>query len=244
MNLFTNQKGISIKFLSASNIEYKNSSKIKIPMKPNLTFILLISASLFLINVKSVAQKYKRGSVYELNVDKLNNSNNVTWYGWDFSTVKITDFIPKSEVADIKERYIPAMIKLLNKEFSVDWVDRKLNKDTFSSNLSEIQMLHNKIDETTLITYDDYELTIDSIKAIVSSYKLSKKDGIGFVVIMENLNKPNRMVSSYPTFFDISSREILLTARMTGKPGSKYGFVKWWEEGILETLFYFIRKYY
>lgn len=177
-------------------------------------------------------------------MEKLISANEITWYGWDFSNMKITDPKQFSQAKAVKEQHIPALIGLLNEQFTLRWVERQLKKEKFNSDLTEIQKRYTKINEENLVTFENYELSIDSIKSIVKSYSLTRKSGIGFVVIMENLNKPKRYTTSFPTFFDIETREVLYTTKMKGKPGSKYGYAKYWEEGILETFYYYFKKYY
>lgn len=197
-----------------------------------------------LLSLCSNAQKYKRGIEYKLNIEKLEASNEIVWYGWDFSKLRITDPKQYAKSEEVKNKHIPAIIGLLNEQFSLKWMARKLKKEKFSSSLNEIQKSFSQVNENNLVSFEKFELNLDSIKAITKAYNLTKKEGVGFVVIMENFNKQKRYVTSYPTFFDLATGEVLYTTRMKGKPGSKYGYAKYWEEGILETIYYFFKKYY
>lgn len=190
------------------------------------------------------AQKYKRGHPYEFNMERLTKTNTIVWYGWDFSYARYTDYLPEYNVEMILKKHIPSMVQYFNREFPEKRLKRMLNKDTLDVNLEEIQARNYSIDRSTFMSNVDYVLTMENIKQIISGYTISRSNGVGFVVLIENFNKPHRFVSSYPIFFDLGTREILFTARMIGKPGSMFGFEEWWEAGIEETLVYFFRRYY
>jgi hypothetical protein len=189
-----------------------------------------------------LAQKEKCGIVYPIDVKKYNGTTSVIWYGWDFSNFKICDQSVYNYL--IKDQYIPEWIARMNKMFSENEVRRDLDKQNFSSDLKTIQDLYKTKDFKTFLTFDKFELTIDSIKSIVKGYQLPQKSGAGFVIIIENLNKPERFVTGYLTFFDVATKEILWATKMKGEPGGKWGAELYYRNGILELYPYFFRKYY
>jgi len=192
-----------------------------------------------------VEQKNKKGVAFKLNMEKLKQAKEIVWYGWDFKPLKINDFKQKNDTKAIVEYHIPQIIELLYEHYSTKSVKKRIAKtNSFSSNLEEVTTRYLEINKETLVQSEETILTMDGIRQIVSSYELSKTEGVGFVMIAENFNKPHRYVSSYPTFFDIKTREILYTSRMKGLPGSKWGYSKYWFEGAIETIGYFLNRYY
>lgn len=207
---------------------------------------IFISMSIFylltFIPSTCIAQNEKCGIVYPINVNKYDELSSVIWYGWDFSNFKICDKNVYNYL--IKDQYIPEWITRMNKMFSENEVRRDLGKQNFSSDLKTIQDLYKTKDFKTFLTFDKFELSIDSIKSIVKKYQLPQKSGAGFVIIIENLNKPERYVTGYLTFFDIATKEVLWTTKMKGLPGGKWGAELYYRNGILELYPYFFRKYY
>ena len=201
-------------------------------------FIVLLSYSL-----DSFSQKRKKGISYKFNISKLEAASDVVWYGVDFSKCKITDGSKMSEGYQMKEKYIPGWISLMNQRYDLDYIRRKLKKNV-SEDLNTIQKLYKNIDERELVTFSNYSFPIERVKAIVKDYPLPEKSGIGFILIIENLNKPDRFITGYFTFFDLYSREIICATKMKGLPGSKYGFSQWWKEGMVELFDYYFRDYH
>lgn len=211
----------------------------------NLQFVAAVLAVILVycsLPNLAIAQKDKCGIVFPMDVKKYVESSTVTWYGWDFSNFKICDKNVSNYL--IKEQYIPEWISEMNKIFSVNTVRRDLDKPNFYSDLETIQKLYKKIDFHSFITDDMFELPVDSIVAIVKRYQLPQKEGAGFVIIIENLNKPQRYVSGYLTFFDIATKNVLWVTKMKGLPGGKWGVEQYYRNGILELYPYFFRKYY
>jgi hypothetical protein len=192
--------------------------------------------------ISSNAQKEKCGIVYPIDVKSYNEFSTIVWYGWDFSNLKICDINVYNYL--IKEQYIPEWISRMNKMFSENEVRRDLNKQYFSSDFKTIQDLYKTKDYKTFLTSDKFELSIDSIKSIVKKYPLSQKSGAGFVIIIENLNKPERYVTGYLTFFNIATKDVLWATKMKGEPSGKWGVELYYRNGILELYPYFFRKYY
>lgn len=204
----------------------------------HLTIIFYLVSFTMLVN----AQKVKHGIENKLNLTKYVQSQEVVWYGWDFSNIKVCDSKIYSYV--LTETLIPEWLEKLNNQFSINEMKRKLDKPIFSADLQTVQNLYKSKDYKQLLTSDKYELSLDSIKNIVSRYKLANKTGIGAVIILENINKPERYVSGYVTFFDIPTRELLWATKMKGLPGGKWGEELYYRNGLIEIYAYFFAKYY
>lgn len=102
-----------------------------------------------------------------------------------------------------------------------------------------IQDLYKKLDYRNFIVLHNRNLTIDTIIIIVKNYTLPQNDGIGVIFIGEMFNDvkdPIRYFSAYMTFFDIQSREVYLSTKVKGRPGSNFGFTKYWVNGMTEAL--------
>lgn len=206
----------------------------------NVSYLLLVFC--LTLSLSAFSQKRKHGIDYPLNVTKLIEANNIVWYGVDFSKSRISDATKIKDATVIKEKYIPSWIYLMNKRYDLKYIQKKIKKYT-TEDLNSIQKLYTNINEEELVLFSDYSFPIDSVKSYVSSYSMPQSSGVGLVLIIENLNKPNRFISGYFVFFDLTTREVLHATKMKGLPGSKYGFTQWWKEGMIELFDYYFNRH-
>ena len=93
-------------------------------------------------------------------------------------------------------------------------------------------------DIENLFVNKSVSLNIAEITEIVRSYDMSvidKKEGIALVFIMENMNKGKGNASMYVTFFNIKTKEVLLTERMVGTVMG-FGFRNYWIRPVYEVI--------
>lgn len=208
------------------------------------TVSLLIIMSFFLT---ANAQKLKEGIEFKYNVEAIKGYPILTWYGWDFSNVKMRDFKKFDEGDIIVGKHLPSIIGKLTITYPEARIKRATKVDSVVVDRETINMLYQSIDRKSFVTMNTYELKPEAIQEIVKKYTLPQKSGLGLVVIMEMMNDekdPFRYASGYVTFFDIESREVYYTTKMKGLPGSKWGFEDYWFNGITEIFDYFFAKYY
>ena len=84
-------------------------------------------------------------------------------------------------------------------------------------------------------TSEDYSITETDVQKIISDYK-SDKDGYGLVFVVESFNKTAVQGAIWVTYFDIKSKKVVFTTKLTSKPmgfglrnfwaGSVYGIMK------------------
>lgn len=196
----------------------------------------IITISLFVIPNLFFGQDitYKQGMEYKFNIEKIFSAKAVIWYGMDFSKSKLTNPDPKKldQGSLMKEKYVPAWMEIVNERYYSELVKEKLKKDTVIKDLISIQQLFKTIDEKKFISSAEYNFTIDSVKSVVKNYKLPQTNGVGCVLILENLNAPDVFVTGYFTFFDIETKDVLYVIKAKRKPNGNYGFTQYWKEGI------------
>ncbi|MBK7572667.1 MAG: hypothetical protein IPI10_13965 [Bacteroidetes bacterium] len=73
------------------------------------------------------------------------------------------------------------------------------------------------------------------VEKIAKGYNFNDKKGYGIVFLVENLDKTSLNASMYITILDLETKNILLTKRMTAKPGG-FGFRNYWANTIYEIL--------
>lgn len=204
-----------------------------------VVFVLII---LFSIN-SIYAQKHKKGILIvadELN--KVNQTNVIYYYGWDLSNAKLTDGKLISRPEELSQK-VGGILGLLSERFNATAMERYLKKEVIID-LDIVQKEIKDVDYDNFVTFNSYELSKDEIAQIVRAYQMTDNEGVGLVMIGENLNKSDRYATAYITFFDVKSKELIWVTKMKGLPGSKWGFSKYWYEGLLECPHYFFSKYY
>jgi hypothetical protein len=165
-------------------------------------------------------------------------SNSVVFYGMDFSLMRLTDAkkIDLEEKSDL-DRFFPGWISLFEKLDYVKEVKRYLRKSDFSYSPASVQSRYKFVPKDWVIL-DDYSINYDTLISVVKDYKLKEKEGLGFVIIIENFNKRQERGTMYMTFFDIAKKEVLWSTQVWGEPGG-FGMTKYW----LSTVFYGFGKY-
>ena len=203
------------------------------------TTIFLI---LFTLCISTYSQKNKKGIDIVKNTTPIINASEIIYYGWDFSKLQITGGTWKGEPDEFKNQ-LNSIIGLLSARFKESTVAAYLKKDV-KSNLDVIQKQYLQLNYDKALTFDEKSYTLEEIQSIVNNYILPEGTGVGLCVIAESMNKLERHAIGTVVFFDIKTREVLWANRMSGLPGSKWGFAKYWYEGYLECFYYFIDKYY
>jgi hypothetical protein len=144
-------------------------------------------------------------------------SKEATWYGLDFSKVKLIGSEGFTDALKIKNVFFPSWNNLIINEPAKYNLQLMFHKDTVFFDLSVIDK-RNKL---------PYALDKNTIAEIIKEYNSKEKEGLGIVFIMESLDKPKRIATMWVTFFDIASKTVLLTEKMSGKPGGA-GFRNYW----------------
>ena len=178
-----------------------------------LIFICLIISS-------QVLQSQETGDIF--------TSKEATWYGLDFSEVRFIGTEGFSDVAKIKDVYFSSWNNLIINEPAKYNLQLMFFKDTVFYNLNVVEK-RNKLPEVDelVISNDSYSLDKNTIAEIIKEYNSKEKEGLGIVFIMESFNKPKRAGTMWVTFFDIASKTVLLTEKMSGKPGGA-GLRNYW----------------
>jgi len=195
----------------------------------------LILLSLFLLfSIFSFAQG---------NEKRAYKANDVVNFGFDFTTLKLIHkdgFITKNG---------KPMCKSFTFKYFQDWnelwilEDNKYNlEDYFGIKEAslELDIAHERNDtypdDDCIITDESYKISEDQIKEIVGAYKSSeRKEGLGFLIIVESMSKKNQKAMFYTVFFDLATNEIERIEYIKGDPGGG-GFRNYWIGALHEGL--------
>ena len=162
----------------------------------------------------------------------------IVWYRLDFSNARFIGILAASGSGeDIRDNLMPAWNSLIILEPAKD-MGKTFVKEPVINYLDAVGEINANIDASNIMDINPFkfESPEELIASAVSQYKSGEKDsGLGLVFIVESFDKARVEASLYVTFFDISTKEVLLTERMTGKPVG-FGLRNHWGGGIYNIL--------
>ncbi|MCX6199539.1 MAG: hypothetical protein NTY88_10005 [Bacteroidetes bacterium] len=144
-------------------------------------------------------------------------TNEIIWFGLDFSKAKLA--IPDAKDDEIKNTLFNEWNYTLISE-SRYYKEGAFEKRDVYNDLSVVQTRNSAIDMSS--THGKATpITKEMISQAISEYKTAgdHKTGLGCVFFVESFSKVKKEGVAHLVLFDIASRKVLLTERMTGEPG-------------------------
>ncbi|MBW6459751.1 MAG: hypothetical protein K0B08_04185 [Bacteroidales bacterium] len=161
----------------------------------------------------------------------------ITWFGLDFTHIKLIGpegFTNPAQIQDIYFREINNLFKYEPDKYDL--------RKTFSKKVVNIdlEMMHARnrdIDPYQLVLESGavYNFDKETVAELIADYDLEDMEGIGLVFVMESFNKDQDMGYMWVTFFDVGTREIILTDKMRGKAGG-FGWRNYWAKSVYNVL--------
>ena len=171
--------------------------------------------------------------------ERVKKCDTLYYYGIDVSHVRVTDATKVSRSEKYSLAYPSAWVAYVEKEMPpYGYVQPALKKAHFFYIQDEVQYSNAKVSPNFIIAAN-YSFPLDTVAKAVKSYKLTQSTGVGLVIIPENFNKNFEAATSWITFFDIKTREVLWAVKTTGKC-SHMGYTAHWGSGIVEGFWNFI----
>jgi len=153
-----------------------------------------------------------------------------TFYGLDFSKSKMVGSEGFTNPTDIVDRFFFEWNNLLLDEKSKYNVKTAFNKDIIDYDFSVVSDKNKTVKPAELVTNSSYSIDEKEVEQLVKSYSVKGK-GLGIVVIVEKFDKTNELATVWATYFDKSTKKILLTRKVIGKP-SGFGLKAYWANAI------------
>ncbi len=160
------------------------------------------------------------------------NTNEVTWFGVDFSNSKFIGPEGFSNPFEIVDRFFDSWNNLIVSEQKKYDIKKHFRKRYVEYDLSIVKERNSSVDPDDLVleSYESHELSMEDIRQIISEYN-SNRSGLGLVFIVETFNKPRDLGTMYVTFFDIKSGKVLFAEKLSGKAGG-IGLRNYWASSI------------
>ncbi len=174
---------------------------------------------------------------FSQNACEVFNSNEVIWYGVDFSMAKMVG--PGFGVpAVIKSTLLPSWNNVILTEAKKYDLKKFFHKSNIPFNLSPVTDVNNKVDENKMVVLsstESTELKEADLQTIVNKYTFDKKTGIGVLLIAESFNKVEETGRFYITFIDLATKKVLVAKKIIGKAVG-IGTRNYWAGSIFAAL--------
>ena len=195
-------------------------------MKTRIIFIMLLAAFAFSQNSRSQST---RSDIFD--------APEITWFGLDFSMVRLIGPDGFTDPRAIKEIYFMDMNNLIRLEPEKYDLKKVFYKNQVPIDLSVIKVRNQlpDVEEMVVASGTVYNLEEKTIRDMVKAYVPETQTGVGVVFIMESFNKEEEKGHIWVTFFDIATREVLLMDKMSGAAGG-FGWRNYWARTYYNVL--------
>lgn len=161
----------------------------------------------------------------------------ITWFGLDFSKIRLIGPDGFTDPKAIKEIYFTDMNNLIRIEPDKYDLKKAFRKESVPIDLNVVKARNELPDAEAMVVAAGtvYIFEEETIRQMVRDYKPENQSGIGVVFIMESFNKEEEKGHMWVTFFDIATREVLLMDRMSGAAGG-FGWRNYWARTYYNVL--------
>ena len=188
-------------------------------------FILLAVVFLMCIQVSKA----------QLGTADVFKSTEITWYGLDFSNIRLIGSEGFTDPYAIKNQFFNSWNSIVISEPDKYDLKEFFKKSNVEDDLDLVTERNKLPDENTLVINEAYSFDENKVKEILSNYNSGGKEGVGLVFIMESFNKNEEVGYMWVTFFDMSNGNVLLTKHMSGKAGG-FGLRNYWAKSYYNVL--------
>lgn len=181
----------------------------------------LIVFTVFLGSVLGIAQVNKNDKAF-------------TFYGLDFSKSKMIGSEGFSNPYDVVEKYFRSINELIRNEAEKYNIRAALNKDQIEYDYSIVEKNNAAVSPSELVINTSHSVSDNDVVSLIKGYK-TKDSKLGVVFVVESFDKTAERANIIVTYFDPSTKQVLLTQRLNGKPGG-FGFRNYWAGAIANIL--------
>lgn len=165
--------------------------------------------------------------------DVFAKSTDLVFLGLDFTHAKFVGSIGFSDPEAIKNNHIVSWNSLIltePKKFTLQEV-LKYPADKYFTNIDDMLKLNKSVEVAGNTIEDSESFDKETVEKAVSKYKLTPKEGVGVVYVVETLQHNAKILTAWVTFIELKSHKVLYTERLAGKAAG-FGFRNFWAGGI------------
>ncbi len=225
--------------------------------KSRFTGIVSLLSFLLLFQINTTV----KGQILKKSANPLLKAQSMHWYGLDFSNLVMFDHTQIGKAEQVKKIVFFEWQAYFNKHVTDDQLLRWFKKSEIRDHRKTFYKSHANLDTLTFIrgkrlglTEDkhiqevlgevafeenpllltSHELSVTQIDSCIKSYKLEESNGLGVIMIVEKMSKPDENTKVVGVFFDISTRQTLAIIRGRGGWG-RWGLVPIYGTGIIDA---------
>ena len=161
-------------------------------------------------------------------------SNEITWFGLDFSKAKLIGSVGFSDPSQIQSYYFNTWNSVVIAEKEKYNISKYYIKPTVKVNLDIAKARNAKVVASSLVTDNSYSISEKDVETVVKNYK-SNTGGEGLLMVVESFSKTDELAYIYVVRFDTKTGKILEIKKQTGKPGG-FGIRNYWLGSILTVM--------
>ncbi|MCW5908481.1 MAG: hypothetical protein KIS94_11525 [Chitinophagales bacterium] len=179
------------------------------------------------------------GSIVSLNaqdVKKVFGSPTLVWYGTDFTLAKMVGFGDESPTKIKDECFKPWNEIVIDMDLAKVFQKSGIYRDLVGVNKQNLARETMDLKSNEEVEFKP-EVIAERVKQLVLG---QKKEGLGALMIVQSFDKNSGFATVHVVFFDIASRGILWSKKMTGKSTGGATLKAW--TGALKDVFSQIEK--
>lgn len=171
-------------------------------------------------------------SAFAQDREKQKEITAVTFYGIDFSNVKV--YGAAESPYDFKGAFYSINQLFVNeaKKYNV----AKFFKKEVTTNIKVVNELVSKIPvDDLIIQSDDYKISDTQLKNIIKKFPAEEKEGVGLILVAELLDKAQARGHYHIVFFDLKTRDIIDTWKADEKARG-FGLRNFWARSAHQVM--------
>jgi hypothetical protein len=175
--------------------------------------------------------------IFSQNAASVFETDSIVYFGIDFSHAHLVGDFGFVNGQDIKTKMFTAWNDIVISEQDKFDLKNALGKKEVHYDLVPVSKKNSETDPFSILSHKPNHKISDTMLAeIVNSYGPGmKENGVGFVFIVEELNRNADQASMYVTFFDIKTKKVLFAEELIGEPGDT-GPRHYWAASISSIL--------
>ena len=170
------------------------------------------------------------------------NANEIIFFGYDFNHFSLAD--PRYINKPRANEYFFAWRNYWNKLKDEKYLERQLKKKNVVFDFDYTNSIMRNWEYDSVIFMACRYLPKDSLQGIINGYNLKRKEGIGFVVLVECFEKSSKLSSGYFVFFNIADKKIIMANYLKSKDVGGTGLTAYWGCGFNETFRRYLEDVY
>jgi len=160
------------------------------------------------------------------------------YLGIDFTLAKLIND-NESVATVIQSQQFNGINDLIVKEYKKYDVQEAYQRTHWSVDLKEVEARNLKADPNQLKSSNDadlHRLKRTDIENLVSNFNYGSNQGYGILLIMEGMDKTEKLATIWFTLIDMNTKKVLYTEQVEGKLGSGFGFRNYWSSAIKSAI--------